>query len=468
MMLSLLLVQLLADSERPESYVVQPGDTCDGITRKFWGDPKSITELHRWNELGPTPHRLKPGQVLHLRAPPEQPAGPDATLTFMKPAVRTRRQTEWNTATLGMGLFRLDEVNTLRRAGAALKFRDESTLVMDENALVVVYGDAPKPKEPAGLSLVDGELRVALAALRQKPLAVATPSAAVETAKGAQGVVSVDGSQTSRFSLFEGAATVEARGAQVTVKENHGTRVRPGLAPEPIAQLPDAPQLSSTTARVLVWQGLPTTLALEWSPAARATKYRVQVAHDAQFVDRVDDQWTEGTSARVALVDQRSVQVRVIAFDERGLQSRPSKVASVDLVGVGEGVGEGGFVTHLPPRPLSVTVPPGLGLKVDGAPATPPVVLAVGRHQLDFVDDGGAVASTVKVVVRPRPPALRVERGRLTATFEDEVPKELPPMVGGVALVRQSALVWTSAAPEKGAVVVEWLGLPLVRAERGR
>lgn len=468
MTLPLLLIQLLADAERPESYVVQQGDTCDAITRKFWGDPKLITELHRWNELGPPPHQLKPGQVLRLRPPPEQPAGPEATLTFMKPAVRTRHQTDWNAATLGMGLFRLDEVNTLRRAGAALKFRDESTLVMDENALVVVYGDAPKAKEPAGLSLVDGELRVALASLRQKPLRVATPSAAVETAKGAQGVVSVDGSQTSRFSLFEGAATIEANGGQLAVKENHGTRVRPGLGPEPIAQLPDAPQLSSATPRVLVWQGLPTTLTLEWSAAARASKYRLQVAHDAQFVDRVDDQWLEGTSARVALTDQRAVQVRVIAFDERGLQSRPSKVAQVDLVGVGEGLGEGGFVTHLPPKPLAVTVPPGLVLKVDGVASTPPLTMSVGRHQLDFIDEAGTVASTVKVVVRPRPPSLRVERGRLTATFEDEVPAELAPTVGGVALVRSSSLVWTSAAPPKGPVVVEWLGLPLVRAERGR
>ena len=130
--------------------MVQPNDTCDGIARKVWGDPKRISELHQWNELGPLPHHLVPGQVLRLTAPPPAPPSPDATLTFLKPAVRTRRAVEWAPATLGQGLFRLDEVNTLRKAGAALRFRDESTLVMDENALLVILGEAPVGKAPSG------------------------------------------------------------------------------------------------------------------------------------------------------------------------------------------------------------------------------------------------------------------------------------------------------------------------------
>jgi hypothetical protein len=462
------VIAALVLGEVPETYVVQAGDSCDAIVRKVWGDPKRITELHRWNDLGPVPHKLKAGQLLKLRGPAEAPAGPEATLTFLKPAVRARHLADWSPATLGMGLFRLDEVNTLRRAGAALRFKDESTLVMDENALVVIYGEAVKAKEPSGLSLVDGELRVALAALRQKPLPVATPSAAVEAGKEAQGVVAVDGAQTSRLSLFEGTATVEASGTKLAVKQNEGTRVRLGLGPEVVTPLPDAPALTQATPRLIVWRGAPTPLTIEWAPAARAVRYRVQVGLDELFVDRVDDQLVDGTSATVALSTQAPLRVRVIAFDERGLQSRPSSIHSVSVVTVGEGLGEAGFVTHRAPAPLPVMVPEGLSMRLDRAPVVPPLSLPVGRHALEFVDAQGGSVSTVEVVVRPRPPSLRVEGAELVARFDDPIPAELPPTIRKRPMQRRDGTTWTAPVPPQGALEVEWLDLPLVRVERGK
>lgn len=456
---------LLAAAEIPETWVVKPGDTCDSITRAVYGDPKRIVDLHKWNTLGPTPHHLVPGQVLRLRAPDEAPTGPDATLTFLRPAVRTRHLLEWNPATLGMGLFRLDEVNTLRRAGAALRFRDESTLVMDENALVVIYGDLPAPKQPGGVSLVDGELRLALSALRQKALAVATPAAQVETAAKTEGVVAVDGSQTSRVSIFDGSAAIAATGAKVTVPSNSGTRVRAGLAPEAVTVLPGTPVLAPETPRFVVWQGPGTAVELRWAPSERATRYRVQLARDELFVDRVEDQMTAQPSARVLLTSEEPLRLRVIAFDERGLQSRPSKSVELGVVVVGSAPLQQGVVRHRAPAPLEVKLPRGWSLQLEGKPVLLPLALPVGRHVLTLVDGSGVTAGEVNVSVAPRPPTMRREGAEVIATFVDEVPEALPPSLNGAAMRRRSTLVWSLPQPGPGPVELSWDSQPLVRAE---
>ena len=122
-------------------YVVQPGDTCGTIGRKLFGDAgKGSATLHALNKMGPPPHDLEPGTVLRVRG------DPDARLTFIKPEVNSKRagKPDWFQANTGQGLWRLDSVNTLRQAGAEVTFRDLTRLQMNENALVVIYGqDTP-------------------------------------------------------------------------------------------------------------------------------------------------------------------------------------------------------------------------------------------------------------------------------------------------------------------------------------
>ena len=121
----------------------------------------------------------------------------------------------------------------------------------------------------------------------QKALAVATPAAQVETAAKTEGVVAVDGSQTSRVSIFDGSAAVAATGAKVNVPANSGTRVRAGLAPEAVTVLPGTPVLAAETPRFVVWRGPGTAVDLRWAPSERATRYRLQLARDEKEVLRL-------------------------------------------------------------------------------------------------------------------------------------------------------------------------------------
>ncbi|MBS2023821.1 MAG: FecR domain-containing protein, partial [Deltaproteobacteria bacterium] len=163
-------------------HTVLAGESCRSISKQFWNnDPKAIDKFHAVNPqlLGPV-HHLVPGQIVTVLAPP-----PDARLTFLKPDVfkRVKKQPDWLSAARGDDLFRLDEVNTAKGAGAEVTFRDDSSVQLDENALIVIYGDqapAPKQQKSGALELVQGDASVNLSALRgEKPLQVKTPAAMV-------------------------------------------------------------------------------------------------------------------------------------------------------------------------------------------------------------------------------------------------------------------------------------------------
>lgn len=474
---TLVLLTLLTAAEPPpaaeETWTVKAGDTCDGIARAVWGDRKHIAELHRWNELGPLPHHLKAGMVLRLRAPSERPPeGPDATLTFLKPAVRTRHLVDWQPAQLGMGLFRLDEVNTLKGAGAALRFRDLSRLVLDENALVVIYGDtAPKKQgEPTGVTLIDGELRLALAQMRAKPLAVNTPAGGV-SASGMQGVVAVDGAQTTRVSVFDGTSLVSAKGVTVTVPTNHGTRVRQNQPPEPPRPLPAQPALAAMPPVLVAGADGLASLSLRWGAAERAEQYRVQLARDDEFVDRLRDAWTPKLEATVDRLEPGPVQVRLIAFDEVGLQSRPSAVAHVEVVEIASGLDAQRELVLAKGAPLRFSLPPSLHLTLGGKEASPGVTLPAGVHALQVLDAAGAVQLESVVVVPPAPPTVLSVGAQVRATFEDPLDAALPPSleVAGqeVPFTRISATVWEAKRPAPGPATVRWRGRALSRLEVG-
>ncbi len=469
----LMVLTTAAPTPIPETWTVKAGDSCDRIARAVWGDGKRLTDLHRWNDLGPPPHHLAPGMVLRLRAPTELPlTGPDATLTFLKPAVRARHLVDWQPALLGMGLFRLDEVNTLKGAGAALRFRDTSSLVLDENALIVVYGDAApkKPSEPTGVTLIDGELRLALAQMRAKPLALNTPGSGV-FATGVQGVVAVDGAQTTRVSVFEGSSLISAKGVTVTVPQDHGTRVRQGQPPEPPRLLPESPVLAAVPEVLVVGPDGLGSLALAWAKAPRAEQYRVQLARDEDFVDRVRDAWTGTIDATLDRLEPGALRVRVISFDEVGLQSRPSAVAQVELVELGGGLDAQGELRLAAGQALRFTLPPSLHLRVAGVEVTGAPAFPVGVHALTVVDAQGAAKLSGQVVVPPRAPVVLTVGDVVRATFTDDVPATLAPTLvsagGSTPFVLVSPRVWEAVRPRPGPATVQWHGRALSRLDVG-
>ncbi len=454
----------------PETWTVVAGDTCASIAQRFYGDARQYDRLHALNALGPLPHNLKPGLVLRLRAADEPAAPPDeaeAQLTFLKPAVRTRHLVDWNSAILGMDLFRLDEVNTLKGAGAEITFRDTSSVVLEERALVVITGERVPRRASAGIALADGELRLALAQLRTEALTVKTPAAELSLRAGpAEAVAGVDSTQTSRLSLFDGRAEVKAGTVTVQVPSGHGTRVRVGEAPEAPLPLPAQP-IVETKQLVALWRegGVPATVT--WQPVDRAVLYRAQLARDAKFIDRVAEL---ETSAREATFDGLGVGrylARVIAVDERGLQSRPSSAAMVVVVGLA-GLRDERAVWVAKGSTPAVQVPSGFEVRVDGATPAP---LTVGLHRLEVTDPASTTPWLVVIVATPPDAPTVTREGRsLRLTFVDELPvtPELQLQCGErpVSLKRLDGRTLVGAPELTGVCVVSWFGRELTRFDR--
>jgi hypothetical protein len=317
-------------------YVIQPGDTCVKVAQKVYGDPKSIDRIHQLNELGNPPHHLIPGKRLRIEI------DADARLTYVKPDVNHKKAggADWGPAAQGEDLFRLDQVNTLKGAGAEVTFRDQSALQIRESALVVINGRGAGPgsteTKSGAVSLVQGELRLKLAQMRgEKPIAVSTPAGKV-AARGGDLALGVDAQKMSRISVLEGSAEVSASGKSVNVPGGSGTRVANGKAPEKPRPLPAAPQWAT---RELLFLGTrpaaDSTRAagsvgavLEWTQVPRAARYLLLVARDERFLDVAAQAEVPAAHAAVALPPGRYL-ARVQAFDDAGLQGPPSEVRQV-------------------------------------------------------------------------------------------------------------------------------------------
>jgi hypothetical protein len=394
---------------------VKDGDTCLGIASKVWpGDPDGLERLHIFNNLGPLPHVLKPGQKMNLAS-----TSPDATISFLKPDVNVRQagMPEWLTGKVGQGLFNRDQISTLFGAAAEVLFRDKSVLQLDQNALVTIYGvvkTTHAPVRSGAIEVVQGDMRVKLAALRgegPKPISVTTPGAQV-VAKSEHMLLGVDEKKTSRVSVFEGTAQVAASGKTIDLAKGFGTRINVGEPPEPPQELPSAPKWLSSTATELALSltkdGAPVTL--RWSPVSTADQYRIEVALDDQFRTHISDKKLkrgESLELDFPTLGQGRYFARVSALTANGLSGPPSVTRRVDVV---QAVLEAGYPGTKPNTiraavEARLRMPTGLGLRasVDDQPVDGDLVRVRGlkRHVIKVMNSSGAVLTSFQCDLEP-------------------------------------------------------------------
>jgi hypothetical protein len=447
--LALLLVAALVSAAEPASeeefVTVQPGDNCQLIGQRLWGSPDSYKRLHELNGLQNVHPKLMPGTRLRIRPEPE------AHLTYVKPDVNTRppEVPQWNPGQQGQALYRLYQVNTLRGAGAEVTLKDTSKLQLRENALVVIYGtpqaapEKEQPRKSSGVELVQGDLRMSLAALRGEPLPLETPAAQV-AANGKDLFVGVDEKRMSRVAVFDGRAQVAAKGARVEVPGGQGTRVEEGKVPETPRPLLPGPAWNGESPRevLLALQGAPRSHTLKWQPVKGAVKYRATLARDERFNDVVVESAPAPDAAltlEASALPPGRYYARVQAVDELGLPGMPSAPRAVQVVAVKVERGEVQSPERVLGRgqvKLSVDPAAGIVLRVKGkAVGTEAVLLSPGIHTVDTT----GVPRPLSVEVKPAVTAdvtLRPEGGR----FKLEVnarPTEsaAPPIADGAVLV---------------------------------
>ena len=335
--------KLVFGSEKTREYVVVQGDSCVKVATKELGKRKGYKEIHRLNkDLGPSPHKLKPGQVLLL------PDGrnPDANLTSKTGSVRVRPIVkDWQSGTAGMDLYRKWRVNSEDKSSALLTFEDKSTLTMRENSLVIIYG---QPSETITskdghvvAKLETGALRARMnKALGQKELVVQTPTSEATLIDGSS-VISAEEGRTTLSNHEGGGVLLKQRiknnakgGKSVKVKAGMGSWSKKNEAPVPPVPLPPAPRW--TVLDTLHLGGAPTGIDLtaKWSKVPEAVSYRVEVALDpiaravvSSVVVPANIQKLEAHGFK-----QGDYYLSVSSIDKNGLESTPNKSDKITLL----------------------------------------------------------------------------------------------------------------------------------------
>ncbi len=374
-------------AQSASEYVVVEGDDCEVVAQKVYGDKKLITLLHDANpQLGPTPHKLKAGQVLRTPKP-----GSEAKVTFIRKDVESATP-EIHPAKVNEDLSRGHKVSTLSESSAEVTFKDTTRLQLGEHTLVVILGgtsgqSSQKQATASETTLMKGELRAHLGALAGKTKPIATPGASI--AVGGESKVSVDPKSTTRLAVYQGKSSLSASGGKVDVKEGFGSKADLGKKPTPPRPLPKAPTWSAPLPRTILTFA-DADVSGTYATTETIDKFHVQLARDAAFNDLVVDARLPSTITKLEArgVAAGTYFARVSAIDADLFEGAFSEVASLRVVKVTPTVGTLG----------SVDVGTGMFCGLDGAQLAPviaPIALPPGkphtlRCALDEKGEGAA------------------------------------------------------------------------------
>ena len=249
----------------------------------------------------------------------------------------------WMPAAKGMPLHSRDAVQTASNSGASLRVGGTGTIDMGEKSLVIVQRiekDLVRREKRSFLLMVDGEMRGRIEGTREEPVAVNVASAGgvgrIVSRGGNEGAadfrVAVNPDRTTTYSVFKGTAEVEGMGRTVRVGSNQYTIVSPSAPPTSPAPLPAAPApVGPADGAEYVFRSLPPQVPFSWADGEPAEAYRVTLARDPGFRDRLVDVWVANPSFTHGNLPAGTYYWRVSA-KRGGVESGYPKTRAVRLV----------------------------------------------------------------------------------------------------------------------------------------
>jgi hypothetical protein len=229
----------------------------------------------------------------------------------------------WGGANVGDKVVRNDAVQTFARSTAVLKLGDESQLTMGENSLIVFDKTEADPfLADAGsvLVMVDGELSGELsgAADTRYRFDVNLPNSDVTFEPGNPGddvgfVITVNDDRSTTVNVHQGTAKIVGTdGMLSTIGDGQSVTIDYTGSDLRVGELAEAPRLASPSNNTSVaYRNVPQEITFEWHAVEDADRYRIVIARDQQFSDRIVDDDVIGTSFKHGALGPGSYYWRV-------------------------------------------------------------------------------------------------------------------------------------------------------------
>ncbi len=216
-------------------------------------------------------------------------------------------------------LFRNDKIKTGEDAKAKIEFHNNNQLFLEENSLLVIYGDISSSfanllDDTFHVELIYGNLYNTLGNRHDKSLNIKTPAADLQLYSNLNNVEYKN--DRTLIYVYEGYGLVTARGRTIRVEAGYGINVPRGSEPDDPVKLPTPPldfRISDTEPSS---QGR--RIQLSWKESS--PQYLVQIAADQTF-QQISLETLLKTAEYQVELPYGKYFTRVLAIAENGLRS---------------------------------------------------------------------------------------------------------------------------------------------------
>ncbi len=224
----------------------------------------------------------------------------------------------WQDTALDQKFVERERVRTLADSHCTIKFSDQSQIMLDEHALVAIGSmekNVLRSSYNNTVSMIEGDIAVHLASLNQnKQFTINLPDITTDV-RSRSFVASRDKKNVTRIANYDGEIDVKARGSQVTVKKNQGTKILPGAKPSMPKELLPPPPVLTPKAEQKFYASL---LGIRWKAIPAAQGYHLEISRSANFNELLVSERMAGQSFEWQVPSSGVYFFRIQTIDQDG------------------------------------------------------------------------------------------------------------------------------------------------------
>ncbi|HEX6201612.1 MAG TPA: FecR domain-containing protein [Thermoanaerobaculia bacterium] len=322
--------------------------------------------------------------------------GGEAHFIAVHGSVQFRRDESavWQQARSREALRPGDYVRTAANGSAEILFADGTLYTIKPNTSLIVP-TARSGRQGGSERAIRIEYGWIDLSTARQPIRVDTPEAQARVAEESEGYVAYDQeAESGRFGTLRGRIEVESKdGERVVVEPSEQVTQRGGELSAPVRLLPPPVPLGPPPSQEFR-RDRDETVVLEWQPVPGARGYRLEVARDGLFVDRVvEDRGRTATRATLGIRGEGSFEWRVAAETPAGDPGRWSEPRSFRVAALSNGEGE----ADREPPPLEIVDAERYGNIFIVVGRTDPGAVVEINGESVTVDASGAFTKTIQL-----------------------------------------------------------------------